>query len=57
MYQKGFKTLDKQITIIKGRDPSIKDEGKTKQELLSQNYYNLINGYAKFFPRAGKARF
>ena len=53
MSQKDFKTLDEQIDILKKRGLSIKDEERAKKFLLSQNYYNIINGYAKFFPRTG----
>ena len=28
---------------------TIKDEDKTKKYLLSNNYYNIINGYSKPF--------
>lgn len=51
---KEFKTLDEQIDILKSRGLVFNDEERAKQYLLSQNYYNLINGYAKFFPREGE---
>lgn len=48
---KEFKTIDEQIELLKQRGLIINDEERAKKYLLSQNYYNLINGYAKFFPR------
>lgn len=48
---KEFKTIDEQIEVLKKRGLIIEDEERAKKYLLSQNYYNLINGYAKFFPR------
>lgn len=51
---KEFKTLDEQIELLKQRGLTITDEERAKKYLLSQNYYNLINGYAKFFPRDGE---
>lgn len=47
--QKEFKTLEQQIEILKNRGMTIKDEDKTKKYLLSNNYYNIINGYSKPF--------
>lgn len=51
---KDFKTLDEQIDILKSRGLLINNETHAKEYLLSQNYYNLINGYANFFPRSGE---
>ena len=51
---KDFKTLDEQIDILKSRGLVINNETRAKEYLLSQNYYNLINGYANFFPRSGE---
>lgn len=51
---KKFKSLDEQIEILKQRGMIITNEERAKKYLLSQNYYNLINGYAKFFPREGE---
>lgn len=53
MLIKEFKTLDEQIEILKKRGLIIKDEERAKKYLLSQNYYNIINGYAKFFTAKG----
>lgn len=47
---KEFKTIDEQIQILLGRKLIINDIDKAKAYLLSQNYYNIINGYANFFP-------
>lgn len=50
---KEFKTTSEQIELLKQRGLIIPDEERAKKYLLSQNYYNLINGYARFFPREG----
>lgn len=47
---KEFKTIDEQIQILLRRKIVINDIDKAKAYLLSQNYYNIINGYANFFP-------
>lgn len=54
---KVFKTIDEQITILKQRGLIIDDEEHAKKYLLSQNYYNLINGYAKFSPERMKSMY
>lgn len=51
---KKFKSLEEQIELLKQRGLIIHDEDRAKKFLLSQNYYNIINGYAKFFPRDGE---
>ncbi len=48
---KPFKTLDEQIAILRARKLIIDDEERVKKYLLSNGYYNVINGYSKFFPR------
>jgi len=49
---KFFKTIDEQIEILKSRG-LILDESdnykKVKQYLLTNNYYDVINGYARYF--------
>lgn len=50
---KTFKTLDEQIQLLLSRNLQIDDEVKAKKYLLSNNYYNIINGYGKYFPRKG----
>lgn len=47
---KPFRTLSEQIELLKDRDLVITDEEQAKKLLLSNNYYNIINGYSKFFP-------
>lgn len=49
MQQKEFKTIDEQIQILKSRNLTIPDEQRAKDYLLSNNYYNIINGYSKPF--------
>ena len=51
---KEFKTINEQIQILLEKDLIIKNTDKAKKYLLTQNYYNLINGYGKFFPRSNK---
>lgn len=46
---KKFQTLEQQITLLQSRGLIIDDIDKAKKYLLSNNYYNLINGYGKFF--------
>lgn len=52
-FLKNFKTIDEQIQILLERGLIINDIEKAKLYLLSQNYYNIINGYASYFPRDG----
>ncbi len=52
-FAKPFKTIDEQVEILKERGLVIHDEERTKLLLLSNNYYNIINGYSKFFPTDG----
>ncbi len=49
MGKKVFKTISQQIEILKERGLIIEDEEKARQYLLTNNYYNIINGYGKFF--------
>lgn len=51
---KVFKTIDEQIQLLKSRNLIIPDIEKAKKYLLTQNYYNIINGYASYFPRNGE---
>lgn len=46
---KGFKSLDSQIETLKSRGMIIDDYELCKRFLLTNNYYNIINGYSKFF--------
>lgn len=47
--QKEFKTLDEQIELLKKRGLTIPNERRAKRYLLTNNYYNIINGYGKYF--------
>lgn len=49
MLPKEFKTIDEQINLLKSRGMIIPDEKKAKKYLLTNNYYNIINGYSKPF--------
>ncbi len=51
---KPFKTISEQIEIMRSRDLIVEDEIDVGNYLLSNNYYNIINGYSKFFPRNGE---
>ena len=50
---KPFTRIEEQIKILKQRGLIINDEPKTAKYLLSKNYYNIINGYSKFFQHSG----
>lgn len=47
---KEFKTIDEQIALLRSRGLVIPDENKAYLYLLTNNYYNIINGYSKYFP-------
>ncbi|MEG0275731.1 MAG: Abi family protein [Coprobacillus sp.] len=46
---KPFKTIEEQFELLKSRGIIFTDEEKAKRYLLNNNYYNIINCYAKFF--------
>lgn len=46
---KEFKSIDEQIELLKSRGLTIKDEEKAAKYLLTNNYYNIVNGYSKPF--------
>ncbi|MFR4948157.1 Abi family protein [Thomasclavelia spiroformis] len=46
---KPFKTIEEQFELLRSRGLSFTDENKAKIFLLNNNYYNVINCYAKFF--------
>lgn len=46
---KPFKTIDEQYDLLISRGLKFTNEQKAKQYLLNNNYYNVINCYAKFF--------
>lgn len=48
---KEFKTIDQQIALLKARGLIIPNEDKAYLYLLTNNYYNIINGYSKYFPQ------
>ena len=54
MKLKEFKTLDEQIEILQKRGLVIKDIDKTKNLLLSENYF-FINGYRHIFLKNSKS--
>lgn len=47
---KPFKTIEEQIQLLRARKLVIEDESYARDYLLSNNYYNIINGYSKYFP-------
>ncbi|WP_239459526.1 Abi family protein [Limosilactobacillus coleohominis] len=49
MCEKTFKNLDEQLTILKSRGIEISDDNIVKDYLLTNNYYNIINGYSRPF--------
>lgn len=51
--RKPFLTVDEQIQLLKHRGLEIPDESTAAKMLLSSNYYNIVNGYSKFFPMDG----
>lgn len=46
---KPFKTIEEQFELLKSRGLGFTDKEKAKEFLLNNNYYNVINCYAKFF--------
>ncbi len=50
---KEFKTINEQIDILKNRGLIFNDENKAKDLLISNNYYNIINGYKDLFITLG----
>lgn len=47
--EKGFKTIDEQIEILKSRNIIVEDYNKIYKILTRNNYYYLINGYKDLF--------
>lgn len=47
--EKEFKSLDQQLAILKHRGINVLNDDKVKNYLLTNNYYNIINGYSKPF--------
>ncbi len=46
---KPFKTIDEQYELLESRGLNFTNNEKSKRFLLNNNYYNVINCYAKFF--------
>lgn len=46
---KPFKTIEEQFELLESRGLSFSNKEKSKKFLLYNNYYNVINCYAKFF--------
>jgi abortive infection bacteriophage resistance protein len=46
---KEFKNIDSQLNVLKERGLTIGDYNSAKRYLLTNNYYNIINGYSKYF--------
>lgn len=49
LFLKPFKDLEEQLDVLKDRGLAITNRERTLKYLLSNNYYNIINGYSKFF--------
>lgn len=47
--KKPFKTIKEQIELLESRGMLIPDKVYASNYLLSNNYYNIINGYSKYF--------
>lgn len=47
--QKPFKSVTEQVSILKSRGLTIKDEKAASRYLLFNNYYNVVNHFGKFF--------
>lgn len=48
---KPFKSIEEQIDLLKDRGLLFKNEDFAKDYLLTNNYYDVINGYSKFFQK------
>ena len=51
---KKFSTIAEQMDLLTSRGLKIHDRDKASLYLLTNNYYNIINGYGRFFPRSGE---
>ena len=51
---KDFKKIDEQLALLRSRGLIIPNEEKARLYLLTNNYYNIVNGYSKYFPRDGE---
>ena len=52
-FNKIFRTIDEQITILRGKGLIIKNDVETKNLLLRENYF-FISGYRHLFMELGK---
>lgn len=46
---KEFKTIEEQIELLKSRGIIVNDEQEAYKILITNNYYNIINGYKDMF--------
>ena len=53
LFLKPFKNIEQQLDILKDRNLVITNRVRTLKYLLSNNYYNIINGYSKLFQVPG----
>ncbi|WDF83559.1 Abi family protein [Lacticaseibacillus pabuli] len=44
-----FLSIDQQLSLLKQRGLLINDESRARRYLLTNNYYNIVNGYSKYF--------
>lgn len=49
LFLKPFESIDQQIKLLHQRGLKITDYDYTKMYLLTNNYYNIINGYSHYF--------
>jgi len=49
VFMKEFKTVEEQIELLKSRGMIFENEEYAKEILLTNNYYNIINGYKNLF--------
>lgn len=54
---KEFKNLDEQLDILSNRGLIIQDKNVAKRYLLTNNYYNIINGYSKYFMNNSRTKY
>lgn len=54
---KKFSFLHEQLNILHGRGLGFDDYSKAKKYLLTNNYYNIINGYSKYFMNSNQSAY
>ncbi|MCI1283647.1 MAG: Abi family protein [Lacticaseibacillus songhuajiangensis] len=47
-----FKTIEEQLQLLEKRGLTINDKARSQRYLLTNNYYNIVNGYSKYFQEA-----